>query len=60
MSIPSSIPENPIIKNLESMVSKAHTEIDYWKGNHAKTLEENDSLKQEIKELKCKLKEKEE
>ena len=59
MSIPSSLPSNPIIKNLEDMVSKAHIEIDYWKNNHAKALKENDYLKSEIKELKCKLKEKE-
>ncbi len=59
MSIPSSLPSNPIIKNLEQMVTKAQKEIDYWRNNYSKVEEENDSLKSEIEKLKCKLKEKE-
>ena len=59
MSIPSSLPSNPIIKNLEQMVTKAQKEIYYWRNNYSKVEEENDSLKSEIEKLKCKLKEKE-
>ena len=59
MSIPSSIPRAPLIKNLESMVSKARNEVDYWRNNHAETLKTIEALEKEIEELKCKLKEKE-
>lgn len=59
MSIPSNIPTNPLIKNLENMISKAHEEILYWKGNHADAVEENEVLLKKIKDLEWKLKEKE-
>ena len=41
------------------MVSKAHAEIDYWRNGHSEILKTIESLEKEIKELKCKLKEKE-
>ena len=59
MSIPSSIPTNPIIKNLENMISKAQEEILYWKGHHANAVEENEMLLKKLKDLECKLKERE-
>lgn len=66
MSIPSSIPGSPVIKNLESMISKAQKEIEYWVENHATAIKdiaalENEVivLKERIKELQCKLEEKE-
>ena len=66
MSIPSSIPGSPVIKNLESMGSKAQKEIEYWVSNHATAIKdiailENEIivLKEKIKELQCKLEEKE-
>ena len=59
MSIPNSIPTNPIIKNLENMISKAHKEILYWQRHHADAIEEIAGLEKKIKGLECKLKVKE-
>ena len=66
MSIPSSLPVSPVVKNLESMVSKAQKEVEYWVSNHATAIKdiailENEIivLKEKIKELQCKLEEKE-
>ena len=70
MSIPSSLPVNPILARLEKELKKAHGEIEYWVRNHADAIEdlakkETDhgravvELEKQVKELECKLKEKE-
>jgi len=59
MSIPSKIPTSPVLLRLEKELQKAHGEIKYWVQNHADALEDIDGLERKIKELECKLKEKE-
>jgi len=70
MSIPSNLPVNPILVRLEKELKKAHGEIEYWVRNHADAIEDLEKreaeydkdvvkLAKQIKELECRLKEKE-